>query len=480
MRWTLGFMFVGAALVAGTGHAENSVRGCLTAYQAWKNAGGDVADCLRECDGVAVKADLLAQCEKGATEKRAAAEKEKRAAAEEPKRAAEEKPKRAAEEKPKRAAAGKKRRAAQRAAKRTAAENEQRAAQKATKPAKKARLRERIAAERAATAEQNRRAAAEAERKRAAAEGVPDDAVAAASMNQVTTVEPQPGAVLFPTSAHRPALVYIPGTGSQGFLMGSPEGEHGRDQDEDQHRVVLSPFLLTATEVTQGQFAALTGQRPSYFGGSDALPAERVSWYDALAFANRLSAREQLTRCYELSNPKGQAFRGLSEGNPGAIGNYTVDASPVLDRFGRWRCTGYRLPTESEWEWAARGGTTTRYWHGDAESDLAAAGWYADNSKGKTHEVAQKPRNPFGLYDVHGNVWEWCYDGYDPTYPTTKQGDPLGPRNGAIRVLRGGSWFLGASRARSADRSWWHGQVRFRLAGFRLARQVPPGSSPTE
>ncbi|MCA9542479.1 MAG: formylglycine-generating enzyme family protein, partial [Myxococcales bacterium] len=136
----------------------------------------------------------------------------------------------------------------------------------------------------------------------------------------------------------------------------------------------------------------------------------------------------------------------------------------------------YRLPTEAEWEYAARAGTTTRYWSGDTKADLARVGWYDKNSGGKTHPVAQMAANPWGLFDVHGNVREWCVD-WLGNYPAEPQTDPLGAPRGEDRVVRGGSFGDSADGARSAGRVRWRPWFRDGHVGFRLARPAPSPTS---
>jgi formylglycine-generating enzyme required for sulfatase activity len=192
------------------------------------------------------------------------------------------------------------------------------------------------------------------------------------------------------------------------YLMGSPEAEAGRDNDETpRHQVTISrPFYIGKYEVTQAQWVCVMGSNPSWFKGED-LPVENVSWNDCLEFCRKLTERER------------------------AAGR--LPAGVV-----------YRLPTEAEWEYACRAGTTTRYYTGDSESDLARAGWFDGNSGDRTHPVGQKVANAFGLYDMHGNVWEWCQDWYG-SYITDDATDPGGPQRGSLRVLRGGSWSNNAS-----------------------------------
>ncbi len=207
--------------------------------------------------------------------------------------------------------------------------------------------------------------------------------------------------------------------------MGSPEGEKGRYDDETLHEVTLTRgFWMGETEVPQGQWRALMGNNPSGDTGcGDDCPVGRVNWYEAVAFANALSSRVELDECYELATCKGKAGEGLECGEV---------------RF-RGLCRGYRLPTEAEWEYAARAGTTTRYWSGDDEKDLARVGWYAGNSGNRSHRVTEKAApNPWGLHDMHGNVWEWVSDWSGP-YSWREQRDPAGPPSGENRVIRGGS-----------------------------------------
>jgi formylglycine-generating enzyme required for sulfatase activity len=193
-----------------------------------------------------------------------------------------------------------------------------------------------------------------------------------------------------------------PGT----FKMGSPVGEPGRNDDEVQHDVILTKgFYLGVYEVTQAQWRAVMGDNPSAFKGDD-YPVECVSWADCQKFCEKLSLRD-----------------------------------------GR----RYRLPTEAEWEYACRAGTTGEYSSGNGENALRKVGWYAGNSNDRTNPVGGLAPNAWGLYDMHGNVWEWCADWYAP-YPVGIVRDYQGPMFGGFRVLRGGSWGHIPGYCRAADR----------------------------
>jgi formylglycine-generating enzyme required for sulfatase activity len=199
------------------------------------------------------------------------------------------------------------------------------------------------------------------------------------------------------------------------FGMGSLQAESGlHAAQRPQHRVrITKPFYMGVTEVTQGQWRAVMGKNPSYFEGSDQLPVENVSWEDCQLFIARLN----------------QMVAG----------------------------GGFRLPTEAEWEYACRAGTTTRFSFGDDEAELAQYAWYAGNSETRTHEVATKKPNPWELYDMHGNVRQWCQDWYaEDYYAMSPSDDPQGPpARGDLpqRVVRGGSWIQFASNCRSVFRS---------------------------
>ena len=210
------------------------------------------------------------------------------------------------------------------------------------------------------------------------------------------------------------------------FQMGSPASEEGRDDDETQHKITLSkPFWMGKYEVTRTQWQAVMGSNPSYFTG-DKLPVESVSWEDAMGFCKRVQAKEAAAGRL----PSGYA---------------------------------YTLPTEAQWEYTCRAGTTGPY----AGASLDTMGWYSDNSGNKTHDVGLKDANPWGFHDIHGNVWEWCYDWSD-VYPTGSITDPVGPSNGSDRVFRGGSWNDYARVCRSAFRFRSNPDVRDRYLGFRL------------
>ena len=197
--------------------------------------------------------------------------------------------------------------------------------------------------------------------------------------------------------------------------------------DNIQHQVVIKrPFYMQATEVTQGQWRKIMGNNPSLFKDcGDGCPVENVSWGDVQGFIRRLNQIEGVDK--------------------------------------------YRLPTEAEWEYACRSGSSAKYSFGDNENDLVDYAWYDKNSNRQTHPVAQKRPNAWGLYDMHGNVSEWCQDWYDD-YPTGTATDPKGPPTGQHSVLRGGSWLSSASVVQSAFRSEDYPVVRCNDIGFRLVR----------
>ncbi len=235
------------------------------------------------------------------------------------------------------------------------------------------------------------------------------------------------------------------------FIMGSPESEEGREDDERQHEVVISrPLLAAKHEVTQALWRIVMGNNSSDFKncGEDC-PVENVSWYDAVEFCNQLSEREGLTTAYRISGKN-------------VIWNRSAN--------------GYRLPTEAEWEYACRAGTQSPFYTGGIMEEecghdpaLARAGWYCGNADSKTHSVGQKAPNAWGLYDMHGNVWEWCWDWYSD-YPGGSVTDPAGPKSGSDRVGRGGSWRLYAHICRSASRNSDVPGARYHYQGFRLFR----------
>jgi formylglycine-generating enzyme required for sulfatase activity len=213
------------------------------------------------------------------------------------------------------------------------------------------------------------------------------------------------------------------------FAMG--DGGSGEADEKPVTRVTLTrPYWLGKTEVTQRQYETVMGSNPSHFKG-ESLPVERVSWEEAMEFCRRLSEREE------------------------AAGRLPLGYV-------------YTLPTEAQWEYGCRAGTT-----GDYAGDLNAMGWYSQNSGNTTRAVAIKQANAWGLYDMHGNVWEWCAD-WKGDYVGGTVTDPRGASSGTLRVFRGGGWFNGASGCRSALRNKIGPSDRFTLVGFRLALSSVP------
>ena len=207
-------------------------------------------------------------------------------------------------------------------------------------------------------------------------------------------------------------------TGRRTFNLGSPPDELDRFDDEGpQTAVTISHgFRMGIHPVTQQEYQSVTGNNPSFFSGDPNLPVDQVSWQDATNYCALLTQQEA------------------------AAGRIPAGSH-------------YRLPTEAEWEYAARATTSTRFFYGDDldYTELANYAWYGDNSDDQTQPVGQKPANAWGLNDVSGNVWEWCQDWYGP-YPGGAQTDPQGPADGSYRVLRGGSWASNEILCRSACR----------------------------
>jgi len=207
------------------------------------------------------------------------------------------------------------------------------------------------------------------------------------------------------------------------FLMGTSKTSDRYKRSRPQHEVTISmPFYMGMTEVTQAQYVAITGKNPSSFIGPRN-PVNSVSWNEAVAFCTALSRKCRKT---------------------------------------------VRLPTEAQWEYACRAGTTTSFSFGNSLKDLAAYGWYRDNSGRKTHPVAQAKPNAFGLYDMHGNVKEWCSDWYIDSYADAGSRDPTGPKSGDGRVIRDGSWSGYADYLRAAGRGGDAPSVHDGRFGFRV------------
>ena len=234
------------------------------------------------------------------------------------------------------------------------------------------------------------------------------------------------------------------------FMMGSPDDEADAFENEKpQHLVRLSAFCLGNYEVTQTEYETVMGDNPSGCrprGRSTARnPVERVTSWDAVRFCNALSAREHLPPYYNI--------RGKHVELP--------------DR----RAPGYRLPMEAEWEYACRAGKTTRFSFGNDASVLDEAGWYGGNSAGRPHPVAQNGPNGLGLYDMNGNVREWCSDGWDEDYyKKAPEDDPPGASGAASVAFRGGGWDSESRECRSANRYHFAPGNRSYFLGFRVAR----------
>ena len=248
-----------------------------------------------------------------------------------------------------------------------------------------------------------------------------------------------------PSNLSNPELVRIAGGH---FVMGEKS-----EIDATPHEVTVSAFWVDKNLVTQEQYEKVMGENPSRWK-NPRNPVEQVRWSDAVKFCNRRSELEKLPPCYDLTT---------------------------------WKCnfaaTGYRLATEAEWEYACRAGSTTAYYFGDSPAKLGDYGWFEKNAGGKPHAVGQKQPNAWGLYDMCGNLWEWCNDFYQlDYYPKSPKLDPQGPDAGPTKVVRGGAWRFSADTCRSGNRyneSPGYSDVCFGydIYGFRCVRTASGNSA---
>ena len=228
------------------------------------------------------------------------------------------------------------------------------------------------------------------------------------------------------------------------FTMGDKD-----EIDAPLHEVVISPFYMDKYLVTQEEYQRVMGKNPSRWKGSTN-PVEQVRWSDAVRYCNARSRLEGLQACYDLS---------------------------------AWECdfdaNGYRLPTEAEWEYACRAGTKMAYYFGNDPSKLKDHAWFKQNAGSKPRPVGQKRPNPWGLYDMHGNVWEWCNDFYKVDYyQESPQENPKGPATGETKVVRGGAWKFSAESCRSGyryneDPGYADICFGYDIYGFRCVRNTP-------
>ena len=239
------------------------------------------------------------------------------------------------------------------------------------------------------------------------------------------------------------------------FMMGSTAGA---EQEQPMHEVTLQAFLIDQYEVTQANFLKMMGKDPSHFKGADQ-PVEQISWADAALYCNARSRKEGLEPCYDEET--------------GAC---------------NFEANGYRLPTEAQWEYACRAGSESAYSFGDNPAQLSSYGWFEGNANGQPQSVGQRKPNDWGLYDMHGNVMEWCNDVYAADYyATSPTKDPQGPPESAKSrfVLRGGAWKRPAADCRS---SWRLGEYPGQLdgcfgrddLGFRCVRKAPASEETPE
>lgn len=233
--------------------------------------------------------------------------------------------------------------------------------------------------------------------------------------------------------ANKKKLIFVKG-GT--FEMGST---NGLENEKPVHSVSLKSFYIGKYEVTQIEYKTIMGENPSMFKG-DSLPVVKVSWWDAIKYCNKKSRKEAKTPCYNVQTGK-----------------------------CNYKANGYRLPTEAEWEYAAKGGIKSRGYKYSGSDTIDGVSWHYENSGGQPHKVGTKKPNELGIYDMSGNVFEWCNDNWNGNnYSSQIRYNPKGSPVGSDRIRRGGCYFSMISHQRSAFRFWHKATSRFNNTGFRV------------
>ena len=261
-----------------------------------------------------------------------------------------------------------------------------------------------------------------------------------------------------------PEMVYVEG-GT--FTMGCTEEQEADcfNDESPAHEVTVNSFYMGKYEVTQGEWESLMGENPSHFSdcGSNC-PVENVAWYGVVVYCNRLSEQAGLTPCYysdnEFTNVYGKSGQTWSLPNAGEV-------------YWQIAANGYRIPTEAEWEYAARGGMQSEGYKFAGGNDVSAVAWYSDNSSSSTHAVGGKAPNELGLFDMSGNVSEWCWDWWDSNYYSESiRCQPQGPNSGTLRVLRSGGEDGNTRSCRVSRRGSGNPGNSYVSLGFRLVSSL--------
>lgn len=229
------------------------------------------------------------------------------------------------------------------------------------------------------------------------------------------------------------------------------------------HPVSLQGFFISAKETTQSEWYEIMNTLPSSaYGSGPEFPVYQVSWYDAIVYCNKKSISEGLNPVYALN----------AVTNPDSWGTIPTTSNPDWNAITcNWDANGYRLPTEAEWEFASRGGTWSIGYDFSGSNRVGNVAWYLNNSSNLTHQTATKQKNEAGIYDMSGNVYEWCWDWVAP-YENVSQNNPTGPVSGTAKSIRGGSFLNDTQNCLSTFRNELSPESRINYTGFRIIRKV--------